>query len=312
MISSVFGKTKPINYIILLVVLFFFYWGVNLFLFEKSFTPEELIIQILVLGVLLFSIFIVNFIVKRNQISGTNSFCILYFTLLIILFPEVLVDNNAILCSFFLLLAMRKLISMKSLKNLKLKLFDASIWILVSSLFYDWALLFLFLVFISIYFYEPKNIKNWLVPVIAVFGSFLITFCVLILLNNTSYLENHYQFELGISDHLLDLWTHSSKLVIYAIVVIITGFFSFVKIGKLGLGRIITMRLVAIALGLGLVISFIKTSNTVFPVLITFFPGAVLLSRYAEMIKKSNVKEVVLIVSVAAPFLVLVAEYIIK
>ena len=151
-------------------------------------------LHILVLSVLLFSIMVVNFIVKRNQISGTNDFTIFYYTLLIILFPDVLRDSNAILSSFFLLLSMRRLISLKSLKNIKLKVFDATFWIVAASLFYDWVLLFLILVYICIYVYEPKNIRNWLVPLVSVASAFIIIYTFLILTGNTSFISDHYRF----------------------------------------------------------------------------------------------------------------------
>ena len=111
MISSVFGKTKPINFIILLGFLFIFYWFVLFFFYGQVYSPQELLLRTLVLGVLIFGIFVVDFIVKRNQITGTNSFAILYYTLLIIVFPETLTDTNAIFCSFFLLLAFRRTIA---------------------------------------------------------------------------------------------------------------------------------------------------------------------------------------------------------
>ena len=115
MISGIFGKTKPINFIILQGFLFVFYWFVNFVLYKNHYGPEKLVTKFVALGILLFSVFLVDFIVKRNQITATNSFAILYFTMLIVIFPEVLLDDNSIFCNFFLLLALRRLLSLKSL-----------------------------------------------------------------------------------------------------------------------------------------------------------------------------------------------------
>jgi len=312
MISSVFGKTKPINYIIILGFLFLFYWFVHFLLFQSAYGPEQLLIQTLVLGILIFSIFVVNFIVRRNQITGTNAFVILYYTLLIVLFPEVLMDNNAVLCSFFLLLSTRKLISLKSLKNIKLKIFDASLWIIVSSLFYDWAILYLILVFIVIYFYEPKNFKNWLVPLVGIFAVGIILASILIITNNMGFLMEHYSFSPSFDSDFFVYLTNNTKLVVYTFIAILFGFLAFIKMGKLGVGRIITMRIVATSLAMGLVVTFLKTSSGVFPIMVTFFPSAVLLTKYVEGIKKINIKEIALIVSVLAPFIVLVTDMIVK
>ena len=164
MISSVFGKTKPVNYIILLAFLFVLYWYVQLVLFRIEFDTASLVVQGLITGLLLFTVFLVNFIVRRNQINESNSYAILFYVLLFVVFPEVVTDNNAILCSFFVLLAARRLISIRTLKSVPQKVFDASIWILISSFFYDWAILFMFLVYLSIYFYDPKSLRTGSFP----------------------------------------------------------------------------------------------------------------------------------------------------
>lgn len=310
MISGIFGKTKPINFIILQGFLFVFYWFVNFVLNDNYYEPEKLVVKFVVLGILLFSVFAVDFIVKRNQITATNSFAILYFTLLIIIFPEVLLDDNSVFCNFFLLLALRRLISLKSLKNIKLKVFDATIWTLIASLFYDWAILYLILVGIAIYFYEPKNIKNWLVPFTGIFTVGIIVFCALIITDDLDFLSNHYQLSLKFD--VMEYWKDSTKIAVYAVITFISATLAFIKMSKLGMGKIITMRLMAISLALGFTITFLKTSNDIFPVLITFCPGAVFIAKYVELIKRTTLKEIVLMVSVIAPFLVLITEMIVK
>ena len=312
MISSIFGKTKPINYLILLGFLFLFYWLVHFLVLNNTYSVEQLLLQTAVLAILLFSLFVVNFIVKRNQITGTNSFAILFYTLLIVLFSEVLTDNNVIACSFFLLLATRKLISLRSLKNIKLKLYDATLWIMVSSLFYDWALLYLILVFLAIYFYEPKNIKNWLVPINGIATVLILTSSLLMLIDNLAFLEKHYTFSLDFNSNFFSYWGNSTKLVIYVFVVFFSGLIAFIKLGKLGVGRIITMRLIAISFLIGIVVTFLKSSDSTFPVMLTFFPASIFIAKYVETIKRINIKETVLYAIVFVPFLVFISEWIVK
>ncbi len=310
MISSIFGKTKPVNFIIVLGFIFLFYWLVQFFIFPVNLDFQELIYYFFVLGVLLFSVFVVDFIAKRNQITGTNSFTILFYALLIVVFPEVLLDPNAIFCNFFLLLAFRRILSLKSLKNVKHKVFDASIWILIASFWYDWALIFLLLVYIAIYFYEPKIFKNWLVPIGAFIIISLITYAALIILDKVEFLQEHYQFEYipDFKNHLADY----TKIGIYTLLALVISSIAFIRMSKLGMGKIITMRLIAVALGLGLTLTFLKTSEISFPVLITFFSTSIFLTKYVELTKKSNYKELFLIASVLLPFLILSIELILK
>lgn len=305
MISSIFGKTKPINYIIVLVFLFLFYWFVHLILFKNIYNPEQLPLQIGILGILLLSILAVNFIVTRNKVSGANSFAILLYALLIVLFPETITDGRAVLCSFFILLAIRRIISLKSLKDIKFKILDATLWVLCASLCYDWAILFLILIFVAIYFYEPKNIRNWIVPLIGVLTFVLLLVGFLMLTNNLSFVKKHYEFSFNFEDAYFLDFANSTKLGAYVLVTTIMGIIAFLKIVKLGVGRIITLRLIAVAYCIGITLKFLITGEHVYPIIITFFPAVIFMNNYVETIEKPKLKELVLFVCVLIPFMVL-------
>ncbi|MET0944746.1 MAG: DUF6427 family protein, partial [Flavobacterium sp.] len=90
-----------------------------------------------------------------------------FYLLFILIFPTIFNNPNVIYANFFLLLALRRLISLQSLKASKEKIFDASFWILVASLFQFWCILFLILVFISIVFHVSRDYRNWVLPFIA-------------------------------------------------------------------------------------------------------------------------------------------------
>lgn len=312
MISSFFGKTKPINYIILITFIFVFYWFVHFIVFDKSYDPVELLLQLIVLSVLSFSLFVLNFIVKRNKITATHSYAILFFTMLLLVFPQTLIDNNAIMCSFFLFLALRRLISIRSLKNVRLKIFDATIWIAVASVFYDWAILYLILVFMAIYIYEPKSLKNWLAPIAAVFAMLMVFYCILILQGRPEYLWEHYRFEYQFNKAYFLNWINSSKLVMYIVGISAVGLLSFLRVGKSGVGKVATLRLIAMLFLLGLVLEVLISTPGKYPIMVTFFPAAIFLAKYVETIKKSNVKELVLMLSIFIPFMVFFIGLVIK
>jgi len=268
--------------------------------------------QLLFFTVLAFSIFLLDFIVKRNKITAPNSFAILFYALLIIVFPETMADSNAIFCSFFLLLGSRRLISIRSLKNIQLKIFDATLWVVVSSLFYEWAIIYLILVFLAIYIYEPKNFRNWMVPFAGVFTVFMIAYCVLILANKTDFFLDHYQFSFEFNVDYFSQWVNSSKLVIYVLLTFFAMIFAFLKLGKAGLGQIVTMRLIGFSFLLGLILKILTSSADTHSIMVTFFPAAIFITNYVESIKKPNIKEVVLMVSVFIPMVIFLTTLVIK
>ena len=308
MISSIFEKTKPVNFIILLVFLFLFYWSVQFYLLDSTFSEVELVPSIGVLAILLFSVFIVDFVVKRNKLTGSNSFAILYFTLLFVVFPETLGDNKAIFTSFFLLLAMRRLLSIKSLKNIKLKIFDAGLWICISSIFYEWALLYLLLVFAAIYIYEPKNIRNWLVIISVGVCFTLILYGILILLDKPYFIQKHYDFAINYDAIFPIKWWSSLKMSLFAILNMALAFSTFIHLSKSGVGKVIIMRLIAFSFVIGLVVNILVTSDNNNAVMITFFPSVIFIVNYLESIKKPKFLELVLISSIVVPIIVFVTK----
>nr|WP_289645311.1 DUF6427 family protein [Maribacter aestuarii] len=312
MISSIFGKTKPINFIILLGFLFFFYWCVQYYLLHKDLEAPQVLVGMLVCGILLFSVFVVDFVVKRNKLTGTNSYAMLFFTLLVVVFPETLSDTNTILCTFFLLLATRRLLSIKSLKNSKLKIFDATLWIMISSLFYDWAVLYIILVLAAIYIYDPKNIRNWLVIFSGIFCFFLLLFGMLILIGRVDFFEAHYTFSIDLEAIYPPKWWSSIKLTLYVLANILLAFAAFLRLGKSGVGKIVTMRLIALSFAIGLAVNILVATDTTLAIMVTFFPSVIFVTNYIESIKKQNLLEVILILSIFLPIVVFVSKLMIS
>ena len=208
MITSVFRKSTPLNFslVVFLILVFFFVYQ-----FHDSSGATTLLLlaeKFGILAVLLGSIFMTNFISRKNGLSKDSAYTILFYFLLLLFFPSVLDNVNLVLANFFILLAFRRLISLQSLKASKEKIFDASFWIIVASLFQFWSILYLVLVFISIIFHVSRDYRNWFLPFIAFFAvatlflltSLLFQFSILDYLDRAvrvsfeiNYFKNNYE-----------------------------------------------------------------------------------------------------------------------
>ncbi|UWX55011.1 DUF6427 family protein [Maribacter litopenaei] len=301
MISSIFGKTKPVNFVILLSFIFFFYPVVNVFVLNREIADLNLLKEIIAISVLLFSIFIMDFIVKRNKLTKNNSYAILFFTLLVIAFPDTLGDSNAIFSTFFLLLAIRRILSIKSLKNIRLKIFDASLWILVGSLFYDWAIIYMVLVLSAIYIYEPKNIRNWFIILSATVCFVLILIGFLSIFDRIDWLLEHYRFNLDLKNLFVFDMVSNVKIGVYFLINVILIIWAFLKLGKGGVGRIIMIRLVVLSFALGMLMNILVLSSESHALIITFFPSVILMTNYIQSIKREKFREILLMVSILIP-----------
>lgn len=174
MITSVFKKSTLLNnalVVVLLLLFFFMYQSSDLLatISTNGFSKTATLILLL-----LASFFLVNFTVKKNNLTKNSSYTILFFLLFLLIFPSVFNNSNLLFANFFLLMAIRRLISLQTLKAPKEKIFDASMWIFIASLFHFWCILFIILVYASIIFHVSRDFRNWLLPFVAFFATAVI------------------------------------------------------------------------------------------------------------------------------------------
>lgn len=220
MITSVFKKSTPLNYslVVILILVFFFMFQI----LETSWINSYFTIfqKVSLLCFIFASFFMVNFIVKKNGLSKDNGYAIFFYLLFLLFFPTVFNNSNVVYANFFILLALRRLISLQSLKASKEKIFDASFWIFVASLFQFWSVLFLILVFISIIFHVSRDYRNWVLPFIALLAVSIIFFMISLMFNIDA--AKFFQ-ERAVIDFRIDYFKdnyENGALSIYAAVVV--------------------------------------------------------------------------------------------
>jgi hypothetical protein len=224
MIASVFKKSTPLNYalIVFLVLFFFFIYQIQ----DTSWMSSGVLLlkKGLAFLVVLASIFLTSFIGKRNGLTKDSGYTAIIFLLLLLFFPTILNNLNILLANFFILLALRRLISLQSMKASKEKIFDASLWIILASLFHFWCILFLILVFISIIFHVSRDYTNWVLPFIALLavGILFAFFTSIFDINPLQYLEKASQ-----TNFAIDYFTNTSENIAFSIYVSVALFFVF-------------------------------------------------------------------------------------
>jgi hypothetical protein len=169
MITSVFRKSTPLNFSLVVILMLVFF---SIYQFQEVSWANSFFLILKKVGlfcVLLASVFITDFVAKKNGLSKDSTYTIFFYFLFLLFFPSGLDNLNLILSNFFILLALRRLISLQSLKASKEKIFDASLWIFLAALFHFWSIIFLVLVFISIIFHVSRDYRNWILPFIAFF-----------------------------------------------------------------------------------------------------------------------------------------------
>ena len=304
MISSFFSKTKPINYLVLSLFLLVFYIS-NFFLTQDG--NSNIFFLTVVLAVILSQTITLQEIVRLRKITNITTYAMLFFVLLCMAIPKVIYYKEVVFCNLFLILAINSLLSLNSLKRVKQKIFDASLWICVASIFDPLALLFLFVVFLAVYIYGTKEYKNWLVPFVAVtvFSILLSTF--LVVTKNLAFFQNHYTINLEDSFAKSFYENFSIKPFIYIAVMLCLIIVVFIKQSYQGVGRIVHLRMLLVYFLISLLIFIAQTSlvNNYMTLLYSFFPAAIFATNFLETVKRKRIKEWVLVACVLFPFVLL-------
>jgi len=177
MITSFFKTSKPIHYIIFIIVLIFVFAYQRIIAGNQAINLVNSLKEVGYLFVVLASFVTLIFIVTKNSLSHKNSYAALYFCLFIGLVPSCLELNSILVSNLFVMLSLRRIISLKTKTNIKKKLFDASMWICLAAIFEPWAILFLVLLFMGMLFYSVAQIKNVAIPFLGILTVAILITC---------------------------------------------------------------------------------------------------------------------------------------
>jgi Family of unknown function (DUF6427) len=300
MITSVFKKSTPINYsfIGIMIILFFFVYQFQ----ETKWTNSLFGIaeKIGLLLILFASVFLSNFIVKKNGLTKDSAFTILFYFLFLLFFPDILDNYNLIIANFFILLSMRRLISLQTLKAPKEKIFDASLWIFVASLFHFWAILFLIVVYISIIFHVSRDYRNWLIPFVALFVTSIIFIFYALLIDKMAVNDYLSANKIDLS---IDYFTNNYQNIAFSIYTVFVIFFIFPAIFSLSnkpLNLQASHKKVLFSVLISIVIFVLSINKSNEILIFTFLPMAIMATNLIEHLQNKMQQEIILFISIAA------------
>ncbi|OCB77222.1 hypothetical protein [Flavobacterium crassostreae] len=296
MITSVFKKSTPLNFslVVFLILGFFFIYQSQDWSWTNS--AELLFEKAAILLVLFGSVFVTNFISYKNGVSKDSGYVVLFFFLFLIFFPSLLDNLSLLLSNFFILLALRRLISLQSLSASKEKIFDASLWIFVASLFHFWSIVYILLVFISIVFHVYRDYRNWILPFIAFFSTAVI-FVMVSLVFKIDYLDYLYQnMQVDFDLYYFTNNYQNAALSIYATAIL---FFMISIIGSLSHRPLVlhtTYKKIIASLCIAIVVYLISPNKSNDLLVYTIAPMAMLATSHIELPQIKLKQEMVLVV----------------
>lgn len=294
MITSIFSKSRPFNYVIVVIALIFCFVIYQFKDIKADLSVVTIIQNLLVLGLLIFSMFVINFISNRNALNKNNSYTLLFFLIGLLFFPVIFKDLKLVIASFFIILATRRMISMQSMHSVKAKIFDASLWVFVATLFHFWAILFIFLVFISIISHGSRDYRNWIIPFIAFFGGSVIVIFFGLLFDKELLFDYLYGIE---SDFRFDYFKNNIQnlsfiiYALYSLLFLVALLFSLTKRPLILLSsyyKIISSFII------GVFIYLVSPDKNNSLLIFTIAPMVIMATSYIEIIRDKVFKEIIL------------------
>jgi hypothetical protein len=299
MITSVFNKSTPLNFslVVFLILMFFIIYQIQ----DLSWTNSALMIfeKVGLLSVLLASIFIENFVSKKNGLSKDSSYAILFYLLFLLFFPSILDNVNLVFSNFFILLALRRLISLQSLTASKEKIFDASLWIFTASLFHFWSIIFIILVFISIMFHVARDYRNWILPFIAFLavGVIFALFSLVFQINGVEYINRSVKTSFEINYFTNNY--QNAALSIYVTVALFFVVSIFATLSNRPLILHSSFKKIIASFFIGVLVFLVSSSKSNDLLIFTIAPLAMMATAHIELRQLKLKQEMVLVVLIA-------------
>ncbi|MCS4239278.1 hypothetical protein M2306_003035 [Myroides gitamensis] len=291
MLASIFSKTRPINYIMLTLLIV---TGYGLFIgldFSIEWTTFEIIKRGGVLVLLLLMMYISQFIVSRNRLVDDSAYVPLIFTSFLFIFPTSFENVRVIVASYFILLALRRIFSLHSLKQSKEKLLDASLWICFASLFHFWSILYFILLFYAIAFFGAKDYRNWVIPLVSFLGASI--FLSLYLLIQEVHFIDWWTERVQISFNFMyfDNVFQNIALAVFVSIALLYAVSQALAIKSKPYNMQNTYKKIILSFLIGAVIYVVSAEKSNGLLLFTFFPLAILGANYIESIPQRWRKE---------------------
>ena len=296
MITSVFKKSTPLNLILVVFLMLVFFLLYQFQDLTWSNSAVSILRKAGLFIILLGSIFATNFIAKKNGLSKDSGYTIFFYFLFLLFFPSVFNNVKLVASNLFIILALRRLISLESLKASKEKIFDASLWIFMAAMFHFWSILYIVLVFISIISHVSRDYRNWVLPFIAffavgiVFLLFSITFDMSIVELIKTQAETNFE---------LDYFTNDYQNGAFSIYLTIALFFVVSMLASLSSKPLLlhsSFKKIIASFFIGIIIFLISTNKSNDLLLFTFAPLSIMATSHIELKQLKLKQEIVLFV----------------
>ena len=308
MLANFLGKSKPINFIILLSLFTCLFLCASFSQFSaQNFNLFSLLKIAGFLGFYFSVFFFYNFIVSKNNLTFDNFYAFFIFTILLSYFLPIIISFKALITLLLYSLFLRKIYSLKSHKKILKKLFDSGFWLGILFLINPFTAIFSILIYSAIFLHQKAIIHNLLTPIIGFLipGILYCTHCLwfdqLYLFTNLFYFE--IPASLSFYADTAFYWTTISILGLSLLSLIVKS----PKALSINNSFKKSWLLLMLNLSVGVLFALIVPNKNGVELLFLAFPATIIIANGIELIASKFIKNLFFIVLLASavgfPFL---------
>lgn len=282
------------------------FYVIHHFMASKTvFVFSQFIIQAAMLVVFLLSMLLLDFISRKNDLTKNNTFKIVVFAVFMAMLPATLLTTNVLIANFFILLAFRRIISLKNNKDIQKKIFDAALWISVASCVYFWSFLFILVLFAAIVLMVGNNFKNYIIPFVSMATVIVLTNTYTLLFQNTFFLPLDWIGTIGFDfTNLNDLKLLLPISLIATVTLWVTAH-HFINLNKISKKNKSAVTIILCYLLVAISILILTPEKNGSELIFYALPFAILTTSFLETAKNKKLKETTIWLLLLMPVIIL-------
>ena len=294
MLTNLFSKSRPIGYVIiglLLLVVYFLQLVSDLNWLQS---PVAVVEKSFLFFAVVFSVLLIQFITVKNHLAVNNLYSLFLYACFLILFPVYFSDSELIIANLLVLLALRRIISLQTLKMPKIKIFDASLWIFLATLLESWTILYFVLVYLAIIWYVSEDYRHWIIPFVALFVVTVLfyTYSIFSGIDFFAFWKNKY--DVGFNFSYFDNVYQNIALSFFATIAVFFTANQLMHLKNIPTNQLNLYKNIVLCFIIGAAIYVIAPEKSNGLLVFTFFPLSIIGGNFIARTESQWVKETVL------------------
>ena len=295
MLANFFGKSKPINFVIILG-LFVIYFLFENYSYSSVLESEGFWVNFID-GFLLYFVlfFFYNFLIIKNKLTKENAYSFLCYVFFLSFFPKVFVGYKTVLVAVLLLLFLRKVYSLHSMHNVYEKIFNSALLLGITFIFDSHALIFGLLIYVSVLIFYNLTFRALLIPILGFVLPVFFYYVYSVWFEKTEAFYELFTFNLEVNYSLFD---NNLFLVPFIIISVLATYMFFTKsIRTMSVSDVFRKKWTLLAFNAVVALFYLLFSTSRYGqgVMHLLFPLSIIIANGIEIMPKKWMKETVLL-----------------